>query len=82
MRQPPKKGLYTSTKIAPGKQFIVEDVFTPDDEDEDVDSDFFLVEVVDAADEDDMSAMGMELDPDEWFAMVDEYGLVEGAGKP
>ncbi|HJV82441.1 hypothetical protein [Noviherbaspirillum sp.] len=80
MRQPPKKGLYTSTKTAPGKQFVVENVTVVEDEDEG--GVFFLVDLVDAADAADMSASGMELDTDEWFEMVDEYGLVEGAGKP
>lgn len=81
MHQPPKKGLYTATKIDPGKQFVVEDVFFPED-DEDSDGNFFLAEVVDAADKDDMSALGMELDPDEWYALVDEYGLLKGPQKP
>ena len=32
---------------------------------------------IDEASADDMSAIGDELDPDEWFALVDQYGLVK-----
>jgi hypothetical protein len=75
VRQPPKTGLYTSTKNTPGKQFIVEDVFI--DDDADAEDEFFLVQLVEAKGANDMSAIGMELDQDEWFAMVDQYGLIE-----
>lgn len=39
--------------------------------------DFFLVQMIDEASADDMNAMGDELDPDEWFALVEQYGLIK-----
>lgn len=50
-------------------RFIVEDVF--------VDEDFFLVQLIDEVNADDTGAIGDELDPDQWFALVDGYGLVK-----
>ncbi len=53
-------------------RFVVEDVTLDEDEEG-----FFLVQLIDEASADDMSAMGDELDPDEWFGLVDQYGLVK-----
>ena len=50
---------------------MVEDVTSDDEED------FFLVQLIDESCADDMSAAVDELDPDEWFALVDQYGLVK-----
>ena len=51
---------------------VVEDVIFDEDEEG-----FFLVQLIDEASADDMGAMGDELDPDEWFALVEQYGLVK-----
>ncbi|SEK88644.1 hypothetical protein [Nitrosovibrio tenuis] len=71
-RQPPETGLYVSTRKPLGMRFVVEDVIFDEDEEG-----FFLVQLIDKASADDMSVMGDELDPDEWFALVDQYGLVK-----
>ncbi len=75
VRVPPKPGLYISTREAKSMRLIVEDVTFADDEDED-DDDFFLVFVIDEASSGDINAIGNELDPDQWFALVEQYGLV------
>ncbi len=72
-RQPPKAGLYVSTREVKGMRFTVEDVSVVDDGEN---NGFFLVSMIDEASTDDMSAGGNELDPDEWFALVDLYGLI------
>ena len=72
-RVPPKPGLYLSTKEVKGMRFIVEDVTVADADD---DAGFFLVSMIDEASADDMGAMGDELDPDQWFELVEQYGLV------
>lgn len=72
-RKVPKVGLYVSTKDTKGMRFIVENVDIVDDAEDEI---FFLVSMIDEASTDDMSAAGDELDPDEWFALVDQYGLV------
>lgn len=61
-KQPPEIGVYVSTKEPLGMRFVVEDVIFDEDEEE-----FFLVQLIDEASADDMSAMGDELDPDEWL---------------
>jgi hypothetical protein len=66
----PEKGLYVSMKKPAGMRFVVEEV-TIDDEG------FFLVEMIDEPSANDMSAIGDELDPDEWFALVEQYGLIK-----
>lgn len=71
-KQPPEKGVYVSTKKPIGMRFVVEDVTLDEDEEG-----FFLVQLIDEASADDMSATGDELDPDEWFALVDQYGLIK-----
>jgi hypothetical protein len=63
-KQRPETGLYVSTKKRLGMRFVVEDVTFDDDDD------FFLVQLIDESSADDMSAIGDELDPDEWFALV------------
>ncbi len=70
-RVPPKPGLYLSTKEVKGMRFIVEDVTVVDDA-----AGFFLVSMIDEASADDMGAMGDELDPEQWFELVEQYGLV------
>ena len=68
-RVPPKPGLYLSTKEIKGTRFIVEDV--------NVDAaGFFLVSMIDEASADDMGAAGDDLDPEQWFELVERYGLV------
>lgn len=71
-KRPPEKGVYVSTKKAVGMRFVVEDVTLDEDE-----AGFFLVQMIDEASAGDMSAIGDELDPDEWFALVEQYGLVK-----
>ena len=56
-------------------RFMVEDVIFDEDEEE-----FFLVQMIDEASAGDMSAMGDELDPDKWFALVEQYGLMKSEG--
>jgi hypothetical protein len=73
-RQPPKPGVYLSTKNPPGMCFLVEEVSIADEEESEG---FFLVSMVDEASASDMSAARDELDPDEWFALVEQYGLVQ-----
>lgn len=68
-KYPPETGLYVSTKQPVGMRFIVEDVF--------VDEDFFLVQLIDEVNADDTGAVSDELDSEEWFALVDRYGLVK-----
>lgn len=70
---PPKEGLYISTKSVKELRIIVENVTVLEDEE---DEGFFLVEMIDEASSEDFSAMGHELTPDEWFDLVEQYGLV------
>lgn len=72
-RQPPMLGVYLSTKSPPGMRFVVEDVSIANEEESEG---FFLVSMVDEASASDMGAVRDELDPDQWFALVEQYGLV------
>lgn len=73
MKSVPKTGLYLSTKKVKGMRLVVEDVFAEDGDD------FYLVNVIDEASKDDLSAMGDEMDGEQWEALVAEYGLVHQA---
>ena len=75
-KQPPKPGLYVSTREAVGMRLLVDDVFIGDDGDSD---DYFLVSLIDEASASDQSAMGDELDPDQWFELVERFGLIPAA---
>ncbi|SEL00133.1 hypothetical protein [Nitrosovibrio tenuis] len=75
-KRPPEKGGYVSTKNPIGMRFVVEDVTLDEDEEG-----FFLVQVIDESSDDDTSALGDELDPEEWFTLVDRYGLVKSEAK-
>ena len=66
----PRTGLYLSTKKVKGMRLVVEDVFAEEGDD------FYLVNVIDEASKDDFSAMGDEMDGEQWEALVAEYGLV------
>ena len=70
MKSVPKTGLYLSTKKVEGMRLVVEDVFAEEGDD------FYLVNVIDEASKDDFSAMGDEMDGEQWEALVAEYGLV------
>ncbi|HEJ9057250.1 TPA: hypothetical protein SML50_001511 [Serratia fonticola] len=71
----PEEGLYVSSNPS-GERFVVTEVtVVEDDEDEEGDDAYFLVTVVDEGDEDDMSAVAQELDPDEWKLFVKTYKL-------
>ena len=72
-RQPPKLGLYVSTKDVQGMRLVVEDVTILDDGEGEG---FFLVSMIDEASSGGGDAAGDELDPEQWFALVDQYGLV------
>ena len=72
-RQLPNLGLYVSTKGVEGMRLVVEDVTMLDDEQ---DKGLFLVSMIDEASSGDGDAAGDELDPEQWFALVDQYGLV------
>jgi hypothetical protein len=39
--------------------------------------DFFLAQWIDEVNADGISPMGDGLDPNEWFGLVDQYGLVK-----
>ncbi len=71
-KQLPETGAYISTKKPLGMRFVVEDVIFDEDEEG-----FFLVQLIDEASAGDPDAIGDELDPDEWFALVEQYGLVK-----
>lgn len=71
-RTPPNPGLYISTREVQGMRLLVEDVIILDEEDEG----FFLVSTLDEASASDVNATGDELEPNQWFALVDKYGLV------
>lgn len=73
---PPKVGLYISTKHQKGLRLIVEDVTVLDDEEEKENEGFFLVHIIDETSSGDAYAMGDELDSDQWFDLVNQYGLV------
>lgn len=68
----PELGLYVSA-TDPHLRFIVEDVSVVDKEDGE--NDFFLVSVVAADGHADISAMGLELDPEEWDEFVESHEL-------
>ncbi|UAN53735.1 hypothetical protein KGP26_12060 [Serratia sp. JSRIV002] len=71
----PEEGLYVSSNPS-GERFVVTEVtVVEDDEDEEGDETYFLVTIVDEGDEDDMSAIGQELDPDEWRQFVKAHKL-------
>lgn len=74
MRNPPEKGLYISSKD-PSIRLMVEDVNVVEDEEEEELNGFFLVSIVDEDGADDMGAIGEELDPDQWFELVEQYAL-------
>jgi len=63
----PAPGTYISSSN-PSFKIVVEDV-------EQVDDDFFLVSLVEFGSENDMSEMGQELDPDEWYKYVEAHQL-------
>ena len=69
MKSLPKIGLYISTKKAEGMRLCVTDADGENPEE------FYLVNWVNEADKNDMSAMGEEYDNEQWEAMVEEYGL-------
>lgn len=72
--QPPKLGLYLSTKEVKGLRIIVEEVTEFEEEDDEGD-DFFLVSIVSEEGSIDMGIMGDELDSNQWHALVNQYGL-------
>ena len=67
MKSLPKVGLYISTKKVNGMRLCVTEVYE--------DEDFYTVSMIDEPSKDDMSAMGDELDYEEWESLVKEYGL-------
>lgn len=69
-RTAPTVGVYVSTKKVQGMRLLVEDVTDADDEG------FFLVSMLDEASASDPHAAGDELAANDWFDLVDEYGLV------
>lgn len=76
MKSLPKTGLYVSTRKVDGLRLVVEDVYGPEDEDFVDDGEFYIVNVTGEAHKDDASAIGDELDSNQWEALVEEYGLV------
>jgi hypothetical protein len=76
-RLPPTPGLYVSTKEVQDMRLIVEDVTVLDDAENEGS---FLVSMIDEASAGDGNAAGDELDPEQWFALVDQYGLVRADG--
>lgn len=65
----PEIGLYIATKKQKGMRLFVEEAFG-DDPDE-----FYLVQIADDDSVGDYSAMGEELDKEEWESLVSECGL-------
>lgn len=65
----PEIGLYIATKNENGMRLFVEEAYG-DDPDE-----FYLVEIADDETVGDYSAMGEELDKEQWESLVCEYGL-------
>lgn len=76
-RQPPTPGLYVSTKQVQGMRLLVDEVTVLDDEENEG---FFLVSMIDEASTDNADAIGDELEPEQWFQLVDQYGLVRSDG--
>lgn len=72
-RKPPEKGLYISTREVKGMRFIVEEVSIESDDEE---GEIFYVSLIDESSSEDLTAAGDELISDEWFALVEQYGLV------
>ena len=70
----PKAGLYVSA-INSKIQFIVEDVWTLEPDDEEYIEGFFLAQIIEADGADDMGTMGYELDQHEWRKFVEENQL-------
>ncbi len=68
----PLEGLYVSSLPA-GERIVVTEVTVV--EDEEGDEVFFLVTFVEEGDEDDMSAPGFELNPEEWQQFVKKNKL-------
>lgn len=66
----PKTGLYLSTKKAKGMKLYVENAYG------DEPNEFYLVELIDEASRNDPSALGDELDKEQWESLVNEYGLI------
>ena len=75
MKELPELGLYISTKKVEGMKFVVEDASgeNPDE--------FYLVEVIDQTNQNNSSAMGEEMDNEQWESMCEEYGLVFEPGQ-
>ena len=71
-KRSPEKGVYVSTKKADWHALCGWRCDAWRDEEG-----FFLVQMIEETSADDMSAMGDELDPDEWFSLVEQYGLVK-----
>ncbi|WP_145587367.1 hypothetical protein [Yersinia aldovae] len=71
----PLEGLYVSSLPAGERIVVTEVTVAEDDEDEEGDEVFFLVTFVEEGDEDDMSAPGFELNPEEWQQFVKENKL-------
>ncbi|CNI33066.1 hypothetical protein [Yersinia pekkanenii] len=71
----PLEGLYVSSLPAGERIVVTEVTVVDDDEDEEGDEVFFLVTFVEEGDEDDMSAPGFELNPEEWQQFVKEKKL-------
>lgn len=69
MTELPKLGLYISTKKTEGMRFVVESAYG------DAPSEFYLVEVIDEASQNDSLAMGDEMEKERWESLVSEYGL-------
>ena len=71
-RVPPTPGVYVSTKEVRGMRLLVEDVSVLEDSQSDG---FFLVSLIDEASADNDNAAGDDLNPEQWFELVDRYGL-------
>ena len=65
----PKVGLYVSTKKSEGMRLCIESAYGDDP------NEFYLLEIIDEASKNNSSAMGDEMDKEQWEALVNEYGL-------
>ena len=65
----PKVGLYVSTQKVKGMRVYVESSYGDDP------AEFYLVEVIGESSKNDPSAMGDEMDKEQWELLVNTYGL-------
>jgi len=66
----PEEGLYISTKGTTEVRLIVEGAYGENP------NEFYIVEIIDESNRENMDAAGDELDKEQWESLVNQYGLV------